>query len=662
MDLVPLHFFKRLTTAEFWEENMRGEESTRGPAAAGATYTGLPNEPFPEFIRPTDTPPSEYLESQPFEDILRMATAEKRAIDRFTAKTLYEKPSDICECCVDWVEERPTDIKPSVEKSADTLAHCLVLRYAQPHKGETTFQLHSIVVQDEALKEVVREALKNYPGIDISVKDLEFKAPFRPLFFRWKELMKVRDTKSDRNDCDEVKLANVLIDVLQPEFEKDLRASQDLLDHGNMTTALMWTLFPPGTVVSAVLDGSKQVFLVSYVSRRGRSLFRPGYTLLELSYLDFDGSSFGWRLHTATIDDFDGVKPISDLPVAPLALSLANTNVIERHTITGRRVLDLCGGAYKAYNGAVRLTTMRTKTFAFDVDDEDRDHPDPVITKVAVDGRIVVDHLGYQKHAFGAAIKVERYPSDLRLMVPESVDDAGEFSLEGIGSPKSYDKDSLSEDNYTDDLQDSVRLDYQVSGGTAISNAKRFQTSLLQHSWTKQQYGIPPEAFVRPIVRGYCLTSKSWATFDVQHVREIHWNEHAFDKLVMVPARKRLLESLVEEQRHHKKEFDDIVRGKGQGLIVLLYGPPGTGKTLTAESIADRLRMPLYALAASELGSHPEDIEEELARVLKLAASWNSVLLLDEADAFLEKRTDNIDSQERNKRVASKTIMCVSIF
>lgn len=32
--------------------------------------------------------------------------------------------------------------------------------------------------------------------------------------------------------------------------------------------------------------------------------------------------------------------------------------------------------------------------------------------------------------------------------------------------------------------------------------------------------------------------------------------------------------------------MDDIIKGKGTGLILLLHGSPGTGKTLTAERYA----------------------------------------------------------------------------
>jgi SpoVK/Ycf46/Vps4 family AAA+-type ATPase len=169
-------------------------------------------------------------------------------------------------------------------------------------------------------------------------------------------------------------------------------------------------------------------------------------------------------------------------------------------------------------------------------------------------------------------------------------------------------------------------------------------------------FGIRPEAFCRSVVRGYCLTSKAWAEFEVDKVAQIQWNKQAFDALVMPPPRKRLLEALVKQQQAHKKDadMDDVVKGKGQGLIMLLTGPPGVGKTLTAESIADRLQLPLYAVSASELGDSAKAIEERFGEILRLAASWNAVLLLDEADAFLDRRVDSPEARDRNKRVAGR--------
>lgn len=43
-----------------------------------------------------------------------------------------------------------------------------------------------------------------------------------------------------------------------------------------------------------------------------------------------------------------------------------------------------------------------------------------------------------------------------------------------------------------------------------------------------------------------------------------------------------MIYALVNVQKSAGK-MDDIIAGKGNGLIILLHGSPGTGKTLTAE-------------------------------------------------------------------------------
>lgn len=45
---------------------------------------------------------------------------------------------------------------------------------------------------------------------------------------------------------------------------------------------------------------------------------------------------------------------------------------------------------------------------------------------------------------------------------------------------------------------------------------------------------------------------------------------------------------------------EDLVRGKGKGVIILLHGVPGVGKTSTAECVAQYTGRPLYALTCGE--------------------------------------------------------------
>ena len=64
------------------------------------------------------------------------------------------------------------------------------------------------------------------------------------------------------------------------------------------------------------------------------------------------------------------------------------------------------------------------------------------------------------------------------------------------------------------------------------------------------------------------------------------------------------------------------------------------------------MRRPLYSVTAGELESDLQSVEKSLAKVLDLAARWKSVLLLDEADVFLEQRSSS--DLERNKLVTGK--------
>lgn len=71
---------------------------------------------------------------------------------------------------------------------------------------------------------------------------------------------------------------------------------------------------------------------------------------------------------------------------------------------------------------------------------------------------------------------------------------------------------------------------------------------------------------------------------------------------------------------------------------------------LTHRTVADRLQKPLYSVQAGELGSNATDVEAKLQQILDEAAKWDAVLLLDEADVFLEQRHHS--DLERSKIVS----------
>lgn len=56
------------------------------------------------------------------------------------------------------------------------------------------------------------------------------------------------------------------------------------------------------------------------------------------------------------------------------------------------------------------------------------------------------------------------------------------------------------------------------------------------------------------------------------------------------------------------------------------------------ESIAAWLQRPLLALTVADIGTKEIKVEQELLKWLDIAEAWNAVLLVDEADIFLEQR------------------------
>lgn len=140
-------------------------------------------------------------------------------------------------------------------------------------------------------------------------------------------------------------------------------------------------------------------------------------------------------------------------------------------------------------------------------------------------------------------------------------------------------------------------------------------------------------------VRGYSFTVKRFLEFFVEDLTDIEWNTRCFDDLVLDPSVKKTVQALVSTHSQKRETFDDIVKGKGQGLVCVLHGPPGVGKTLTAECVAEFVKRPLYMVSSGDLGTCSADLDRNLTRIMDMTATWRAVLLIDEADVFLERRS-----------------------
>ncbi len=92
------------------------------------------------------------------------------------------------------------------------------------------------------------------------------------------------------------------------------------------------------------------------------------------------------------------------------------------------------------------------------------------------------------------------------------------------------------------------------------------------------------------------------------------------------------------ESRFEIPRVVEALKTRGHGALCF-YGAPGTGKTALAEHIAKALDKPLIIKQASDLMSkYVGETEQNMAAMFKEAEAEKAVLLLDEADSFLQDR------------------------
>ncbi|KAF2465299.1 P-loop containing nucleoside triphosphate hydrolase protein [Lindgomyces ingoldianus] len=504
-----------------------------------------------------------------------------------------------------WQDTIPEDVGNPVE-NAETAKWALLVRnvkvYNDPRK---VLAIHSIVVQSPLLKKLLAGVLKNYPGVTVGLNRLEFSGKFEPLIHRWAELQKAIGDLGDATEEDRTTKghADLLLDVLTHEFKSLIETSQDMKSKRVMTYEHLWTLFQPGATIFARQDGQETAMALQE-TRYGQDTKGNPCFWLTCKYVDWDGTKFGSNKLNLSIPAYSGTRHITQLRVFPLEYHHEADALKARLIQRGAKAESLAGPNYKAYHGiAWRHGAFGTKD------------------KYNVKGRIVIDTHGWNR----------LNPSHAIFVAPLTQKDP----VQNTGTPNDG-EESDGEESY----------DAGDDSGMPIDGHFADEDDAAKHiPLTTEQ-----KLICTPLLRGYSLKNKLWLNFFVNCVNEIEWQKDAFDRLVLPKNQKELILGFTESQRQYRETFDDIIEGKGRGMILLLCGPPGVGKTLTAESVAEEMKVPLYMMSAGDLGLDPRHVETKLQNILEMCTRWNSVLLLDEADVFLEQRS--LHELERNKLVS----------
>lgn len=410
--------------------------------------------------------------------------------------------------------------------------------------------------------------------------------------------------KKDHNTVvKKAKHLKCLIQYIEKDYKSVEKSMCQLIEAGNITFDLLWTLFRSDEIIytsTYSAPDEPRAFKVDYVSKKSSPMKGTWY-VVQGRYIDFDGKAFGFGSMEVEIQSYKGTSRITSLPCFPIKYHKEYETLQKQLIERGNKFIALAGTKHRSYVG-LGLTK---------IEDE--------VSKVSVNSRVIIDPRSF-RHTN------PNYP--ISTVQPADPDPFAAPRQNG-------DEEGCCSGNNKELLE----MEVEDDGSTAVKEStkqRHGQDGQIERKFSKEDLLISS-----PLVLGFAFSEKLWLEFTVSGIKDIQWNESAFDSLVLPDDQKSIVKALVQSHTSGAQEHklvDDFVEGKGQGLLTVLHGPPGVGKTLTAEGIAELLKRPLYHISVGELGTNPRQLEQELGKILNIAHTWGAVLLLDEADVFLEAR------------------------
>ncbi|KAK2001937.1 hypothetical protein LX36DRAFT_678660 [Colletotrichum falcatum] len=545
-----------------------------------------------------------------------------------------------------------------------------VLQVRRTFDWEGKYKTTVVDVKSKLLRECLQEVMGSIKGV--SLVDETPKVDPNMLFLYLEDFRRFdkrlkksaaaagADKKERKKHRKHIKTKRQHLKVLLKYLDKDYagvkKSLYPMLENGLITFDLLWALFKPNTLVYTTTYGSPdepRIFKVEQTEKLN-SITKGEFYWIDGKYLEFDGKQFGYGTLCEEVLSFRGARKITSLGAFPLDFHKEKESVKAALLDRGRKFVQLGGVHYRGHRGLAYYKKKKA------------------VVKVNVNSRVMVDPAIHRRINPNYQVSAVR-PKDHDVL--SDAEDSDEETPCGRSSDSDNKNGSGGDDDDDDacgkmvtkvvrDAKGNVRM-VSVAKSALEESAPAEKLERVGEAEPEGPPGAPhgekPKEgpvfseedylIASPIVLGFSFSEKLWLEFTVSGIEEIQWSDSAYESLVLEPKQKDIVKALVESHKYHAAEsIDDVIQGKGKGLVAVLHGPPGTGKTLTAEGISELLKCPLYMASAGELGTDSRYLEVELQKILDICHAWGAILLLDEADVFLEKR--NLHEISRNALVS----------
>ncbi|CRK13964.1 hypothetical protein BN1723_010178 [Verticillium longisporum] len=560
-------------------------------------------------------------------------------------------------------------LQSTAEGSSDAQYDAFVLQIRRVFDFEGKYKSTTVDVKSKLLRECFQDVIGNIKGV--SLVDNTPRLDPNLLFLYLDDLRayskelkasepsgetKRARQKAQKHNKEKRRHLKVLLAYLDKDYAQVKKSLYPMLENGLITFELLWALWKPNTLAYTATYGSEdepRVFKVE-AAEKHTSFVKGDFYYIDGKYFEYDGKQFGYGSFAEEVSDFRGARKITSLNCYPLKYHKNEQKVREHLISRGKKFVQLGGVQYKCHEGMAYYKKKKNTI------------------KINVNGRIMVDPSIHRRCNPNYPVPMVRVEDHDLVSEAESDDEDAESGCGCVSETESdQGEKSRVNDSDSDETVEYVRKVYKDENGQLrimrvpkelveeqptvqeldAVESKPGQMTDATASDAKLEFSDEQYLLASPVVLGFSFGEKMWLEFSVSGVKDIKWNEEAYDSLVLQEKPKAIVKALVETHRYHGAEsIDDVIQGKGKGLVAVLHGPPGTGKTLTAEGISELLKCPLYMASAGELGTDSRFLETELQKILDICHAWGAILLLDEADVFLEKR--NMHDIHRNALVS----------
>ena len=377
-------------------------------------------------------------------------------------------------------------------------------------------------------------------------------------------------------------------------------------------------------------------------------------------YIDHNGTTFGAVKRRFQIESFVGERQIDSLEIYPIRFRDDHKQLIESLQDQGRKFVSYLDDRHQQYSA---WTLTRNPPVGDSEPDEEilnDENYDKMRHPEFLESDVIVDLTeAYQKvpdwrpdfHRPNASKSIQCEARDDEITIQHWFD--------GTRNSLAYAQEDIVQKG--DGVEVRQRRDNLAADAFLKARAKG---SSRAHDKNPQTQKLRDEDLVLLPKRmfAYALRERRFLPIDLNLLRPIRREVGVIENLRIQPDYTEGVRGLV--MSHFQKKVlerryadaategpgQDLIQGKGRGLVVLLHGVPGVGKTATAEAVAMENRKPLFVITCGDLGLTPDEVESSLKNVFRLAHLWDCVLLLDEADVFLSQRSKH--DMKRNALVS----------